>query len=197
MRLRACAPALAALAAFSIPAAAQPKAAAKPQVAFTTSLGNFTVELDPDAAPTTTTNFLNYVHLGQYKGTTFHRVMAKFMIQGGGLTANGVEKPTQAPIRNEAQHALGKGLKNVRGAIAMARTSDPHSATAQFFINVVDNPFLDFPGQDGWGYCVFGRVVQGMDTVDRIRDVKTGPGDEPVQPVVITDAKVVKAAAKP
>jgi cyclophilin family peptidyl-prolyl cis-trans isomerase len=197
MRLRACALAFAALAALATLPAAQPKPAPKPQVAFTTTLGRFTVELDPDAAPATTTNFLNYVNSGQYKGTTFHRVIAKFMIQGGGINAKGVELPTKAPIRNEAERALGKGLKNVRGAVAMARTSDPHSATAQFFINVVDNAFLDFPGQDGWGYCVFGRVVQGMDTVDRIRDVKTGPADDPLQPVVITDAKVVKVAAKP
>ncbi len=191
MHLRACAFALAALAVLP---AASVKAARKPQVAFTTSLGSFTVELDPDAAPRTTANFLTYVRSGQYKGTTFHRVMAKFMIQGGGMDAQGVERPTRAPIPNEAERALGKGLKNVRGAIAMARTSDPHSATAQFFVNVVDNPFLDFPGQDGWGYCVFGQVVRGMDTVDRIKEVQTGPGDMPLQPVVITDARVVKAA---
>ena len=166
-------------------------APAKPQVAFTTSLGSFTVELDPAAAPRTAANFLDYVKSGQYKGTTFHRVISRFMIQGGGMTANGTEKPTKAPIQNEAKTASEKGLKNVRGTIAMARTSDPHSATAQFFVNVVDNAFLDYPGQDGWGYCVFGRVVEGMDTVDKIKDVKTGPGDRPVEPVLITDAKVV------
>lgn len=183
MRMRACLIAFTALAAWAAPPA--------PKVVFTTSLGAFTVELAPEAAPKTVANFLAYVQAGQYKGTIFHRVIGKFMIQGGGFTANGVEKPTRAPIPNEAQQALAKGLKNVRGTLAMARTPDPHSATAQFFVNVVDNPFLDYPGQDGWGYCVFGKVVQGMDTVDKIRDVKTGAGDVPVEPVVITDAKVV------
>ncbi len=182
MRLRAFAFAFATLAAFAAP---------KPQVLFTTSLGSFTVEFEPDAAPRTVANFLGYVHSGQYKGTTFHRVIAGFMIQGGGITADGSEKATKAPIQNEAKEAAAKGLKNVRGSIAMARTSAPHSATAQFFVNVKDNGFLDYPGQDGWGYCVFGKVVKGMDTVDKIKDVKTGPGDMPVTPVVITDAKVV------
>jgi peptidyl-prolyl cis-trans isomerase A (cyclophilin A)/peptidyl-prolyl cis-trans isomerase B (cyclophilin B) len=167
-------------------------AAAKPQVAFTTSLGSFTVELNPEAAPKTVANFLGYVKSGQYKGTVFHRVIASFMIQGGGMTADGREKSTLAPIQNEAKEAAAKGLKNGRGSIAMARTSAPHSATAQFFVNVRDNGFLDYPGQDGWGYCVFGQVVKGMDTVDKIKDTKTGPGDVPVTPVVITDAKLVK-----
>lgn len=184
MRLRAVAFAFATLAACA--------AAPKPQVAFTTTLGSFTVELNPEAAPRTAANFLAYVKSGHYKGTTFHRVIANFMIQGGGMGADGTEKPTQAPIQNEAKEAAAKGLKNVRGSIAMARTSAPHSATAQFFVNVKDNAFLDYPGQDGWGYCVFGQVVKGMDTVDKIRDVKTGPGDMPATPVVITDAKVVK-----
>jgi cyclophilin family peptidyl-prolyl cis-trans isomerase len=161
-------------------------AAAKPQVAFTTSLGSFTVELNPEAAPKTVANFLGYVKSGQYKGTVFHRVIASFMIQGGGMTAKGVEKPTQAPIKNEA----GNGLKNVRGTVAMARTSDPDSATAQFFVNVVDNAFLDYPGQDGWGYCVFGKVVEGMATVDKIKAVPTRD-DRPLTPVVILSAKVV------
>jgi len=183
MRLRAVAFAFATLAACA--------AAPKPQVAFTTSLGSFTVELNPDAAPKTAANFLAYVKSGHYKGTTFHRVIANFMIQGGGMAADGSEKRTQAPIPNEAREAAAKGLKNVRGSIAMARTSDPHSATAQFFVNVKDNAFLDYPGQDGWGYCVFGQVVKGMDTVDKIRGVQTGPGDMPATPVVITDAKVV------
>ena len=164
----------------------------KPQVVFTTTLGSFTVELEPDAAPKTVANFLAYVHSGQYKGTTFHRVIANFMIQGGGYTVAGEEKPTRAAIPNEARQAKAKGLKNERGALAMARTSAPNSATAQFFVNVVDNPLLDPPSQDGWGYCVFGRVVKGMDTVDKIRDVKTGPMDMPVTPVVITDAQVAK-----
>jgi cyclophilin family peptidyl-prolyl cis-trans isomerase len=183
MRFRACLLAVTALAALS--------AAPKPLVTFTTSLGSFTVELDPEAAPRTTANFLDYVEAGQYKGTTFHRVISRFMIQGGGMTADGQEKATKAPIPNEAPAASAKGLKNVRGSIAMARTSAPHSATAQFFVNVVDNAFLDYPGQDGWGYCVFGKVVKGMDTVDKIKDVPTYPGDRPQTPVVITDAKVV------
>ena len=183
MRPCACLFAFATLAAFA--------AAPKPQVAFTTSLGSFTVQLEPDAAPATSANFLAYVKSGHYKGTTFHRVISRFMIQGGGMTADGAEKAGKAPIKNEAKEASAKGLKNVRGSIAMARTSDPHSATAQFFVNVVDNGFLDYPGQDGWGYCVFGKVVKGMDIVDKIKDVQTGPGDRPVTPVVITDAKVV------
>jgi cyclophilin family peptidyl-prolyl cis-trans isomerase len=166
-------------------------AAPKPRVKFTTSLGSFTVELEPEAAPKTVANFLAYVRSGHYKGTTFHRVIAKFMIQGGGMTADGREKPTQQPIANEARQALEKGVRNTRGAIAMARTMEPHSATAQFFVNTVDNAFLDFPGQDGWGYCAFGHVVDGLATVDKIRDVKTLPGDRPLQPVTIESAAVV------
>ena len=183
MRFPALALAFATLAAFS--------AAPKPKVKFTTSLGSFTVELEPEAAPKTVANFLAYVQSGHYKGTTFHRVIAKFMIQGGGMTADGQEKPTKAPVSNEAKQALEKGLRNTRGAIAMARTMDPHSATAQFFVNTVDNAFLDYPGQDGWGYCAFGHVVDGMTTVDKIRDVKTLPGDRPLQPVIIEAASVV------
>lgn len=183
MRISALPLAFAALAAFS--------AAPKPKVQFTTSLGSFTVELEPEAAPRTVANFLAYVRAGHFKGTTFHRVIAKFMIQGGGMTAEGQEKPTKAPIPNEAKQALEKGVRNTRGAIAMARTQDPHSATAQFFVNTVDNAFLDFPGQDGWGYCAFGHVTEGMATVDKIKDVKTGPGDRPLQPVTIASAKVV------
>jgi cyclophilin family peptidyl-prolyl cis-trans isomerase len=169
-------------------------AAPNPQVTFTTTLGSFTVELNPAATPKTAANFLAYVKSGQYNGTTFHRVISRFMIQGGGITADGVEKPTKAPIRNEAKEAMDHQMRNIRGSLAMARTSDPHSATAQFFINVVDNAFLDYPGQDGWGYCVFGKVVKGMDTVDKIKDVQTGPGDRPLAPVVITGARVEKAA---
>jgi peptidyl-prolyl cis-trans isomerase A (cyclophilin A) len=171
--------AFATLAAFTAQAAA-------PRVQFTTSLGSFTVELDPVKAPRTVANFLAYVKAGQYTDTTFHRVIPSFMIQGGGMTAKGVEKPTQAPIKNEASN----GLKNVRGTVAMARTSDPDSATAQFFVNVVDNAFLDYPGQDGWGYCVFGKVVEGMATVDKIKAVPTRD-DRPLTPVVILSAKVV------
>lgn len=183
MKLRAIA-----LAWFTLAAMA---AAPKPRVKFTTNLGSFTVELEPDAAPKTVANFLDYVRSGHYKGTTFHRVIAKFMIQGGGLTEDGREKPTKDPIPNEAKLSAEKGVKNTRGAIAMARTMEPHSATAQFFVNTVDNAFLDYPGQDGWGYCAFGHVVAGMDTVDKIKDVKTGFGDKPVQPVIITSAVVV------
>jgi cyclophilin family peptidyl-prolyl cis-trans isomerase len=184
MRFRATALAFATVAAFS--------ASPKPQVKFTTNLGSFTVELEPEAAPKTVANFLAYVRAGHFKGTTFHRVIAKFMIQGGGMTADGREKPTQSPVVNEAKQALAKGIRNTRGSIAMARTPDPHSATAQFFVNTVDNAFLDFPGQDGWGYCAFGRVVEGMATVDKIKDVKTAPGDRPLQPVTIESASVVE-----
>ena len=185
MSLRALTLALTALALFG---------ADKPQVKFTTSLGAFTLELDPDAAPKTVANFLGYVKSGHFKGTTFHRVIPKFMIQGGGVLPNGSEKPGKAPIQNEAREATAKGLKNVRGSVAMARTNAPHSATAQFFINTVDNAFLDYPGQDGWGYCVFGKVVEGMETVDRIKDVQTRPGDRPVKDVLITGASVVGAS---
>jgi peptidyl-prolyl cis-trans isomerase A (cyclophilin A) len=190
MRLRVLALTLVSLAAMA--------AGPKPKVKFTTDQGAFTLELDPEAAPKTVANFLGYVRSGQYTGTTFHRVIAKFMIQGGGMTANGMEKATKAPVENEAKQAFEKDLKNVRGTVAMARTAAPHSASAQFFVNVVDNPFLNFPGQDGFGYCVFGQVVEGMDTVDKIRAVPTGPGDRPLTPVTITGAVVEgeKAPAK-
>jgi cyclophilin family peptidyl-prolyl cis-trans isomerase len=170
----------------------------KPRVKFTTSLGSFTVELEPEAAPKTVANFLGYVRGGHYKGTTFHRVIAKFMIQGGGMTVKGEEKPAKTTVENEAKLATEKGLKNVRGSLAMARTNEPHSARAQFFVNVVDNAFLDYPGRDGWGYCVFGKVVEGMEIVDTIKGVKTGAGDMPLQPVTITAATVEgdKAPAK-
>lgn len=170
---------------FSALMAADP---AMPRVKFTTSLGNFTVELAPDAAPKTVANFLGYVKAGHYKGTTFHRVIPGFMVQGGGVLANGQEKPAPNKVVNEAEMALKKGYRNVRGSIAMARTSEPHSASAQFFVNVVDNAFLDFPGRDGWGYCAFGKVVEGMDTVEKIKAVKTGMGDVPVETVLIKDA---------
>ena len=183
MRLRSFALAFATLAVFS--------ATPKPKVKFTTNLGSFTLELEPEAAPKTVANFLAYVRAGHYNGTTFHRVIAKFMIQGGGMTAEGQEKPTKEPIPNEAKQALEKGVRNTRGALAMARTPAPHSATAQFFVNTVDNASLDFPGQDGWGYCAFGHVIEGMATVDKIRDVKTVPGDRPLQPVTIESATVV------
>lgn len=187
MNIRTFVCAFAALAAFAAP---------NPQVKFTTNLGSFTLEVDPAAAPKTVENFLGYVRSGFYKGTTFHRVIPNFMVQGGGMTAKGEEKATRKPVENEARQAQEHGWRNVRGTVAMARTSQPHSATSQFFVNVVDNAFLDYPGRDGWGYCVFGKVVDGMDTVDKIREVKTLPGDRPASPVVITAAAVVGESPK-
>jgi len=171
--------------------------AAEPAVELKTNMGTIVIELYPDKAPATVKNFLKYVEDGHYNGTIFHRVIPKFMIQGGGFTPDFSEKPKRAPIRNEAAN----GVKNAVGTVAMARTADPHSATAQFFINVADNDFLDFryPTRAGYGYCVFGRVVRGMDVVQRIATVATGPGpgphrDVPRQPVVIERARVAAAA---
>ncbi len=162
---------------------------ANPVVVMETSMGTITIELDQAKAPITVENFLKYVDDGFYGGTVFHRVIPTFMIQGGGFTPDLKQKPTRPPIKNEAKN----GLKNVRGSIAMARTNDPHSASAQFFINVRDNHGLDYPGQDGWGYAVFGKVIDGMDAVDKIKDVATGQkgrmGDVPVEDVVITSVK--------
>jgi len=175
----------------------KPNAESKPKVQFTTNLGPFTVELEPQAAPKTVENFLGYARKGFYNGTTFHRVISTFMVQGGGHdAATGKEKATEGPVVNEARRAFEMGLKNDRGAIAMARTAIPDSATCQFFINVADNAFLDYPGQDGAGYCVFGRVVEGMETIDKIKDVRTGPGDRPVEAVVITGTKAIAPDAK-
>ncbi|MFN3532726.1 MAG: peptidylprolyl isomerase [Candidatus Brocadia sp.] len=142
-----------------------------PRVRLETNKGVIILELDSKAAPKTVENFLNYVHDGFYDGTIFHRVIKGFMVQGGGLTADMREKPTRAPITNEADNRL----KNRRGTVAMARTMDPHSATAQFFINTVDNAFLDHKGKtiNGWGYCVFGKVVEGMNVVDVIENLTT------------------------
>ena len=157
-----------------------------------TSLGVIDIELDTEKAPETTANFLQYVNDGFYDGTIFHRVIDGFMIQGGGLEPGMKEKQTRSPINNEANN----GLKNERGTIAMARTQDPHSATAQFFINIADNKFLNHssPTIDGWGYCVFGRVVNGMDVVDKIRGVATTSKgyhqDVPVDDVVIEKVEV-------
>ena len=165
-----------------------------PRVALETSKGRIVLELDAAHAPKSVENFLAYVRSGHYDGTVFHRVIAGFMIQGGGFTADMTQKPTRPPIANEADN----GLKNLRGTIAMARTSDPDSATAQFFINLVDNTPLDFRSKDvrGWGYAVFGKVVEGMDVVDAIAKVATGrrgPYDDvPVDPVVIQKAEVLK-----
>jgi peptidyl-prolyl cis-trans isomerase B (cyclophilin B) len=163
------------------------------QVKLTTGHGAITLKLDAEKAPKTVANFLAYVEAGHYDGTVFHRVIKNFMIQGGGMEPGMNQKPCKAPIENEAAN----GLKNKRGTVAMARTNDPHSATAQFFINVVDNDFLDFkaPMGQGWGYCVFGEVVEGMDVVDAIRAVRTGNKgfhqDVPVEDVVIEKAEVV------
>ncbi|MGQ0523058.1 MAG: peptidylprolyl isomerase [Betaproteobacteria bacterium] len=171
--------------------------AAAPQVELKTSAGTIVLELYPDRAPETVKNFQHYVESGHYNGTVFHRVIPGFMIQGGGFTADLGHKPTREPIKNEANN----GLKNVVGTIAMARTREPHSATSQFFINVADNPALDF--QDGnFGYWVFGKVVSGMDVVQRIVAVPTtarGPHQNvPVKPVVIESARMLEAAgAKP
>ncbi len=150
-----------------------------------TNLGDIKIELDEEKAPKTCANFMDYVNEGFYDGTIFHRVIPNFMIQGGGFEPDMMQKPTKAPVENEAAN----GLSNAVGSIAMARTTDPHSATAQFFINVADNTFLDNPGQDGWGYCVFGKVVEGMDVVNKIKEVSTGTKaghqDVPNEPVVI------------
>lgn len=175
-----------------------PAWAANPQVELKTSHGTIVLELDAEKAPKTVENFLGYVKGGFYDGTIFHRVIDNFMIQGGGMTPDMKEKPTRAPIPNEAKN----GLKNVVGSIAMARTQDPHSASAQFFINTKDNTFLDYPGRDGWGYAVFGRVVQGLDVVQKIGKVATGNAgfhqNVPTTPVVIEAAKLItaKEAAK-
>ncbi len=163
-------------------------AAGAPRVSLKTNMGEIVLELNPEKAPKSVENFLQYVKKGHYSGTIFHRVISNFMIQGGGFDAGMQQKPTAAPIENEAKN----GLKNEKYSLAMARTPDPHSASAQFFINVKDNGFLDYPGQDGWGYAVFGKVVKGMDVVDKIKAVPTGSGDVPLTPVVIESAKLLK-----
>jgi peptidyl-prolyl cis-trans isomerase A (cyclophilin A) len=163
-----------------------------PVVVMETSLGNVKMELFEKEAPISVKNFLDYVDNGFYNGTIFHRVISGFMIQGGGFTADFKQKPTKAPIKNEAAN----GLKNQRGTLAMARTGAPDSATSQFFINVVNNDMLNRPNPDGHGYAVFGKVTEGMEVVDRIRGVKTGLfrgfQDVPVEQVVIKSIKVVK-----
>lgn len=157
-----------------------------------TNMGIITLQLDAEKAPNTVKNFLEYVDSGFYANTVFHRVIGNFMIQGGGFEPGMKQKAVNAPIKNEAAN----GLKNDKYTVAMARTGDPHSATAQFFINVKDNGFLNYPGQDGWGYCVFGKVVEGKEVVDAIRNVKTGNRsgfqDVPLEDVIITRAEVVK-----
>jgi peptidyl-prolyl cis-trans isomerase B (cyclophilin B) len=159
-------------------------------VTLTTNFGDIKIELDAGSAPNTVENFLNYVRSGHYNGTIFHRVIPGFMIQGGGFESGMNQKAVNAPVENEANN----GLKNDEYTIAMARTSDPHSATAQFFINVNNNSFLDYPGQDGWGYCVFGKVTEGTDVVDKITGVRTTRtgmhADVPVEDVVIEKAVI-------
>ena len=165
-------------------------AAGKPIVTFKTNIGDFTVQLEPEKAPNTVANFIQYVKDGHYDGTIFHRVIAKFMVQGGGFTPDMQKKGTRGPVANEAD----TGLKNERGTIAMARTGDPHSATAQFFVNVIYNKFLDHTAktQQGWGYTAFGRVIDGMNIVGRMARVKTGTkgpySDVPNDPIIIVKA---------
>jgi cyclophilin family peptidyl-prolyl cis-trans isomerase len=159
------------------------------QVKFETTQGEFVLQLDKAKAPVTVANFLTYVKEGFYDGTIFHRVIPGFMAQGGGMTADMKQKTTHAPIKNEADN----GLLNKRGSVAMARTNDPNSATAQFFINFIDNGFLNYKSStpQGWGYAVFGEVVQGMETVDAMGKIPTGPGDVPKTAIVINKATVV------
>lgn len=155
-----------------------------------TNHGDILIELDEEKAPKSSENFLQYVNDGFFDGTIFHRVIANFMIQGGGFEPGMQQKSPRGPIENEAKN----GLSNLNGTIAMARTQAPHSATAQFFINVSDNKFLDHPGQDGWGYCVFGKVVEGMDVVNKIKAVDTatnmGHQDVPKEDVIIEKVEV-------
>lgn len=155
-----------------------------------TNHGDIVIELDEEKAPKTSENFLQYVNDGFFDGTIFHRVIGNFMIQGGGFEPGMQQKPTRDPVENEAKN----GLSNLNGTIAMARTADPHSASAQFFVNVSDNKFLDYPGQDGWGYCVFGKVVEGMDVVNKIKAVDTatnmGHQDVPKEDVIIEKVEV-------
>jgi cyclophilin family peptidyl-prolyl cis-trans isomerase len=165
---------------------------ADPIVDVVTNQGSFSIQLDPAKAPKSVENFLAYVDANHYAGTVFHRVISTFMVQGGGYDAQYERKATQPPVQNEADN----GLKNLRATVAMARTPDPHSGTAQFFVNVTDNAFLDHTGKDpqGWGYAVFGKVIDGMDTVDKIKALKTGAvgpfaKDAPLTPVLIESVR--------
>ena len=159
-------------------------------ITLNTNLGKIVIELDAAKAPKTCANFEKYVSEGHYDGTIFHRIIDGFMIQGGGFTPDMAQKATRDPIENEANN----GLSNLTGTIAMARTNQPHSASAQFFINVADNKFLDYPGQDGWGYCVFGKVVDGMEVVNQMKGAATasklGQQDVPVEEIVIEKAEL-------
>ena len=163
------------------------------KVRLMTTMGNITLDLDKKKAPNTVENFINYVQSGHYDGTIFHRVVEDFVIQGGGLDQDFTEKPTRPPIRNEANN----GLSNLFGTVAMARTPDPHSASAQFFINTTDNAFLDFSREtdDGWGYCVFGKVIDGLDVVEQIEEVSTtsrnGYQDVPEEDIIITRVEII------
>jgi peptidyl-prolyl cis-trans isomerase A (cyclophilin A)/peptidyl-prolyl cis-trans isomerase B (cyclophilin B) len=179
--------------------------AANPQVEFDTTAGKIRMELYPDAAPKTVANFLEYVKAKYYDGTQFHRVIAGFMIQGGGFTADFKQKPTRPPVANEAEQSSKAGLLNVPGTVAMARTGDPHSASSQFFINVAENRSLNFrsPDPQGYGYTVFGKVVEGMDVVNKIATGPKGaaapvppginPADVPATPVIVNKAVVIDA----
>jgi len=162
----------------------------KNMIILETNMGEIHITVDAEKAPITAKNFTDYVEDGFFDGTIFHRVIPNFMIQGGGMTEDMQQKTTKANIENEAKN----GLKNVKYSVAMARTMAPHSASSQFFINVADNQFLDFPGQDGWGYCVFGEVVAGQDVVDKIEKVETinlgGHADVPGDTVIITKASI-------
>jgi len=163
-----------------------------PHVVLKTTMGEIELELYPEKAPKTVANFLEYVKTNHYSGTIFHRVIDNFMIQGGGFDKDMKQKPTNSPIENEAKN----GLKNDAYTVAMARTADPHSASAQFFFNVKDNDFLNYPGRDGWGYCVFGKIIKGIDVVNKIKKVETtNKGmyqNVPITPVVIESATLVK-----
>lgn len=168
--------------------------AANPMVELRTNQGDIKVELYADKAPKSVANFTQYIKDGHYTGTVFHRVIDGFMIQGGGFDAQMQQKSTRPPIENEAKN----GLKNVPGTLAMARTSDPHSASSQFFINLAPNTFLDYPSRDGWGYAVFGKVVSGMDVVEKIAKVRTGNAgfhqNVPVEPIIIESSRILEAA---
>src|SRR5256714_13512906 len=173
--------------------------AANPQVELDTSAGKIRIELYPDSAPKTVENFLTYVKAKQYDGTQFHRVISGFMVQGGGFTADFQQKPTRPPVQNEAEQSSKAGLLNLPGTVAMARTSDPHSATGQFFINVADNKSLNFreATPQGYGYTVFGKVIQGMDVVNKIAAMPTGAGgpfpkDVPLEKIILKTASVVQ-----
>ncbi len=182
---------LAALFALPVHAASTTQGKTK-MVKLHTNHGIITIQLDAEKAPISSQNFLDYVNAGFYSNVVFHRVIPNFMIQGGGFEPGMKQKAVNAPIKNEAAN----GLKNDKYTLAMARTGDPHSATAQFFINTKDNSFLDYPGQDGWGYCVFGKVVEGTEVVDAINKVKTGSSgfhqDVPKEDVIIIKAEVVQ-----